>query len=60
MPPLLSDALAADAARQRAFDELSFTRRKELAGSIDDAKQEATRQRRLAKALDELDGLKSL
>ncbi|GAA4488056.1 YdeI/OmpD-associated family protein [Microbacterium panaciterrae] len=39
-----------------AFEALSFTRRKELAVSVSGAKQDATRERRIAKALDELRG----
>ncbi|MHA6524177.1 YdeI/OmpD-associated family protein [Tessaracoccus sp. G1721] len=57
VPHQLADALAADAALQRAWDALSYTRRKELARGIAEAKQEATRERRLAKALEELGNL---
>ncbi len=53
VPDELARALAAAGLRE-AFDALSYTRRKELARSIRDAKQEATRERRLAKALAEL------
>ena len=56
VPPLLAQALAADPAAAAAFGKLSFTRRKEIARGIADAKQEATRQRRLEKALAELRG----
>lgn len=57
VPPSLAGALAADAALQRAWDALSYTRRKELARGIAEARQEATRERRLAKALEELQDL---
>lgn len=56
VPPLLAEALAADPSARAGFDALSYTRRKELAAAIADAKQEATRQRRLEKALGELRG----
>jgi uncharacterized protein DUF1905/bacteriocin resistance YdeI/OmpD-like protein len=39
---------------KEAWDGLSFTRRKELASSIEDAKKPETRTRRLEKALQEL------
>jgi hypothetical protein len=55
VPDALAAALA-EAGLTGAFEALSFTRRKELAGSVADAKQEATRERRIAKALDELRG----
>lgn len=54
VPPALAAALAADVVARKVFDDLSYSRRKEIATSIADAKQEGTRQRRLAKALDEL------
>ena len=56
LPPLLARALASDAAAAAAFEALSYTRRKELARGIAGAKQEATRQRRLAAVLAELTG----
>lgn len=56
LPEALSAALAADPAAQAAFDALSYSRRKEIARSIAEAKQDATRERRLAKALEELRG----
>ncbi|MFD6699951.1 MULTISPECIES: YdeI/OmpD-associated family protein [unclassified Microbacterium] len=55
VPEALASALA-DAGLTAAYDGLSFTRRKEIAVSVADAKQEATRDRRIAKALDELRG----
>ncbi|MFE6735115.1 YdeI/OmpD-associated family protein [Microbacterium sp. NPDC057650] len=54
IPQELADALAADPAIRAEFENLSFTRRKEMARSIAEAKQESTRERRLQKALDEL------
>ncbi|WP_454227435.1 YdeI/OmpD-associated family protein [Propioniciclava flava] len=56
LPPLLAEALASDDAARAAFEALSFTRRKELARGIAEAKQEATRRRRLDAALAELRG----
>ncbi|WP_261164494.1 YdeI/OmpD-associated family protein [Microbacterium sp. Marseille-Q6965] len=56
VPDALRTALAADADLQRRFDALSYSRRKELARSVADAKQDATRERRVQKALDELRG----
>jgi len=53
VPDTLASALA-EAGLTAAYEALSFTRRKEIAGSVADAKQEATRDRRIAKALDEL------
>lgn len=55
VPAALTTALA-DAGLAAAYEALSFTRRKEIAVSVADAKQEATRKRRIAKALDELRG----
>jgi len=56
VPEALAAALEADAAAKASFDGLAYSRRKEIARSIADAKQDATRERRLAKALDELRG----
>ncbi|MGN8025283.1 YdeI/OmpD-associated family protein [Microbacterium sp. 22242] len=55
VPAELAAALE-EAGLTAAFDALSFTRRKELAVSVAGAKQDATRQRRIAKAVDELRG----
>ena len=57
LPDPLAAALKDDDALRRAWDALSYTRRKELARGIAEAKQDATRERRLAKALDELEDL---
>ena len=54
VPGPLAAALASDSALQHAWDALSYTRRKELARGISEAKQEATQNRRLAKTLQEL------
>lgn len=54
VPPELTAALDEDPAAKAAFDELAPSRRKEMARSIREAKAEETKQRRLAKALDEL------
>ncbi len=51
-PPLLQAALAKSKAATANWEKMSFTNKKEIAKSILDAKQEETRQRRLAKALD--------
>lgn len=56
VPPALAEALDADPALRAAFDALSYTVRKEHARSIAEAKQEATRERRLAKVIDALRG----
>lgn len=50
-------ATALDAAGLRAaFDALSFTRRKEVARGVAEAKRADTRERRIAAALEELGG----
>lgn len=54
VPEALAAALEADAAAKAAFDALSYSRRKEMARQIAEAKQDATRERRLEKALAEL------
>ncbi|MFE2773279.1 YdeI/OmpD-associated family protein [Microbacterium resistens] len=53
VPAPLADALA-EAGLAASFDGLSYTRRKEMARSVDEAKQDATRERRIAKILTEL------
>ena len=53
VPEALASALA-DAGLTAAYEALNYTQRKEIARSVADAKQEATRERRIAKALDEL------
>lgn len=54
VPPELAAALDADPAVRAAFDALSYTVRKEHARSVAEAKQEATRERRIAKIVDAL------
>lgn len=56
LPAPLAAALAADPAARQRFEALSYTRRKEIATSIAEAKQEATRARRLSAAMAELRG----
>ena len=62
-PPLLKKELAKSKTAQANWEKLSFTNKKEIALSISSAKQEETRQRRLAKAYgypedwQEMDGL---
>ena len=54
VPPTLRAALDADATARAAFDALSFTHRREYANWIAEAKREATRERRVTKALEML------
>ena len=56
VPPALSEALDAEPALRTAFDALSFSVRKEHARAVAEAKQPATRERRIAKILDGLRG----
>lgn len=56
LPPALEAAIAAEPGLRERWDTLSYTRRKELAGMVADAKQAATRERRLASVLDVLRG----
>jgi len=56
VPEDLAAALAADPAAKEAFDRLSFTRRREYAESVADAKRDDTRARRGARTLVELAG----
>jgi Bacteriocin-protection, YdeI or OmpD-Associated/Domain of unknown function (DUF1905) len=51
MPDALTSALATDPVAQAVFDRLAFTHRKEFARWIAEAKREATRERRVASAL---------
>uniref|UniRef100_UPI003D8D577E YdeI/OmpD-associated family protein n=1 Tax=Gordonia sp. B7-2 TaxID=3420932 RepID=UPI003D8D577E len=48
VPPALAEALATDPALGAAFDRLSYTKRKEHARSVADAKKDETRARRVA------------
>jgi uncharacterized protein YdeI (YjbR/CyaY-like superfamily) len=54
LPAPLAEALAGNDAARAAFEALSFTRRKEMARSVADAKKVETREKRLAAALAEL------
>ena len=56
MPPALAAALDADPALRSAFDALSYSVRKEHARSVAEAKQDATRERRITKIVDGLRG----
>jgi hypothetical protein len=55
-PPALSEALGADPALRTAFDALSYSVRKEHARTVAEAKQDATRDRRVAKIVEGLRG----
>ena len=54
IPADLAAALDRDPAARAAFDALSFSRRKELARSVAEAKRPETRERRIAAAVEEL------
>jgi hypothetical protein len=56
VPPALSAALDADPALRAAFDALSYSVRKEHARTVAEAKQDATRDRRIAKIVEALRG----
>ena len=59
LPPELEAALAADAELRAAFDALAFTHRREYAEWVAEAKRQATRDARAAKALQMLrDGIR--
>jgi hypothetical protein len=51
-PALLKKEMAKSKTAQAKWEKLSFTNKKEIALSIRSAKQEETRRRRLAKAMD--------
>jgi len=53
-PADLARALARDKKIAAAWDRLSFTNKKEMAGSLEEAKRPETRERRLAAALKKL------
>ncbi|MFF7294123.1 YdeI/OmpD-associated family protein [Microbacterium sp. NPDC008134] len=55
-PAALTAALDADPALRTAFDALNYSTRKEHARSVAEAKQEATRDRRIAKIVEALRG----
>jgi hypothetical protein len=54
LPPELMAAFDAEPALRNRFEAMSFTRRKELASSVADAKRSETRARRLESALAQL------
>lgn len=54
MPDDLAQALATHAAARAHYERLSYTNRKEIVRSIEEAKSDATRQRRIAKAVETL------
>lgn len=54
LPAELVEALADDPSAREAFDRLSYSRRKEAARGIAEARKPQTRERRLAGLLDEL------
>ncbi len=54
VPPTLRAALEADETARAAFDALSFTHRREYARWIAEAKREATREQRVARAIEML------
>ncbi|KIP89249.1 2-isopropylmalate synthase [Microbacterium sp. MEJ108Y] len=56
IPPALAAALDADPALRGAFDALSYSVRKEHARTVADAKQDATRDRRVEKIVAALRG----
>ena len=51
-PPELKKELAKNKKAQERWDKLAFTHKKEMANSINGAKQEETRKRRLARVMD--------
>ena len=57
VPPALGAALAADNEARAAYEKLSYTHRKEYARWVADAKRDETRERRIAKTIEELRGL---
>ncbi|WP_203136946.1 YdeI/OmpD-associated family protein [Microbacterium sp. JZ31] len=56
VPDELAAALDAEPGLREAFDALAYSRRKEAARSVAEAKQDATRERRIAKVLESLRG----
>lgn len=56
VPAELTAALDTDPALRTAFDALSYSTRKEHARTVAEAKQDATRERRIAKIVESLRG----
>jgi hypothetical protein len=54
LPADLARALARDKKATTAWEALSYTNKKEMARSLEDAKRQETRERRLAQALESL------
>jgi hypothetical protein len=54
VPEALAAALAGDANARAAYEKLSYTHRKEYARWIAEAKRDETRERRVAKAIEQL------
>ena len=54
VPPDLAKVLAGDKKAAAAWEKLSYTNKKEIARSLEEAKQPATRERRLDAALQKL------
>lgn len=54
VPPDFAEALEGDAGAKRCFDGLSYSKQRAHVLSIESAKTEETRQRRIAKAMDTL------
>lgn len=54
VPPDLAAALDADADAKRAFESLSYSNKRRITLSIEDAKSEETRKRRIEKAVAQL------
>jgi hypothetical protein len=53
-PADFAEALQADPAAQAAWDKLSYSHRREVVGSVEEAKKPETRQRRIAQAIEML------
>lgn len=54
VPPALAEAFASDPAAEQAYASLAFTRRKEFAQWVAEAKRDETRARRVAQTLEML------
>jgi len=54
VPPDLAAALARDRKAAAAWEKLSYTSRKEIARSLEEAKKPETRERRLAAVIERL------
>jgi uncharacterized protein DUF1905/bacteriocin resistance YdeI/OmpD-like protein len=54
MPAVLAGAIAHDKKATASWEALSFTNKKEMAQSLEEAKKPETRERRLAQALEKL------